>query len=156
MSKPTRRRVLQAGAGLGLAASGAVAPGAEPPVKRSGVYEVLGMKPVINAVGTVTNLGGSVMPPEVVAVWAEASQHFVDLGELQDKVGARIAKLLGVEAALVTTGAAGAIFLGAAAAVTRGDRKIGARLPDATGRGTRSSFRRRTAVATTTSSSALV
>ncbi len=132
MSKPTRRRVLQAGAGL--AASGALAPtaaadGPKPPT----AYEALGMKPVINAVGTVTNLGGSVMPPEVVAVWAEASKHFVDLGELQDKVGARIAKLFGVEAAFVTTGAAGALFLGAAAAVTRGDRKIGARLPDTTG-----------------------
>jgi L-seryl-tRNA(Ser) seleniumtransferase len=91
------------------------------------------MRPVINAVGTVTNLGGSVMPPEVVAAWAEASKHFVDLNELQDRVGARIAKLLGTEAAVVTTGAAGALFLGAAAAVTRGDRKLGARLPDTTG-----------------------
>jgi len=97
------------------------------------VYEALGVKPVINAAGTFTALGGSVMPPEVVAAWVEASKHYVDLGALQDKVGAKIATLLGVEAALVTTGAAGALLLGTAAAVTRGDPKIVARLPDTSG-----------------------
>ena len=132
--KLTRRRVLQASAGL--AATGAIAgtAGAEPPpVRKSNVYESLGVKRVINAIGTVTALGGSVMPPEVVEAWAEASRSFVDLVDLQDKVGAKIAKLLGVEAALVTTGAAGALFLGATAAVTRGDRKLAGRLPDTTG-----------------------
>jgi L-seryl-tRNA(Ser) seleniumtransferase len=133
--KITRRRMLQGGAGL--AASGILAPGAaaeaERPPSKPGVYEALGIKPVINAAGTFTALGGSVMPPEVVAAWADAGRHFVDLVELQDKVGERIAKLLGVEAALVTTGAAGALLLGTAAAVTRGDRKLVARLPDTAG-----------------------
>jgi L-seryl-tRNA(Ser) seleniumtransferase len=133
--KITRRRMLQGGAGL--AASGILAPGAaaeaERPPSKPGVYEALGIKPVINAAGTFTALGGSVMPPEVVAAWADAARHFVDLLELQDKVGERIAKLLGVEAALVTTGAAGALLLGTAAAVTRGDRKLIARLPDTAG-----------------------
>jgi L-seryl-tRNA(Ser) seleniumtransferase len=131
--KVTRRRVLQAGAGLAASAPLAGEVSAAEPVKRPGGYEVLGVKPVINAIGTVTVLGGSVMPPEVVAAWAEASKHFVDLVDLQDKVAARIAKLLGAESALVTTGAAGALFLGAAAAVTRGDRKLIGRLPDTTG-----------------------
>src|SRR5262249_1370256 len=78
-------------------------------------------------------VGGSVMPPEVVAAWVEASKHFVDLVQLQDRVGERIAKLLGVEAAMVTTGAAGALLLGTAAAVTHGDRKLIAKLPDTAG-----------------------
>jgi L-seryl-tRNA(Ser) seleniumtransferase len=130
--KVTRRRVLQASAGLAASVPLTTGSAAEP-IKRPGVYEVLGVKPVINAIGTVTVLGGSVMPPEVVAAWAEASKHFVDLVELQDKVAARMAKLLGTEAALVTTGGAGALFLGAAAAVTRGDRKLIGRLPDTTG-----------------------
>src|SRR5207302_6987667 len=78
-------------------------------------------------------LGGSVMPPEVVAAWADASRHFVNLLDLQDKVGERIATLVGVEAALVTTGAAGALLLGTAAAVTRGDRSLIKRLPDTAG-----------------------
>jgi L-seryl-tRNA(Ser) seleniumtransferase len=131
--KVTRRRALQAGAGLAaggvLAADGVAAS----PSGGPGVYEVLGVKPVINATGTVTVLGGSLMPPEVVAAWAGAARHFVDLVELQDRVGERIAKLLGVEAAMVTTGAAGALLLGTAAVVTRVDRKPIGRLPDTAG-----------------------
>src|SRR5947207_1088276 len=73
------------------------------------------------------------MPPEVVAAWVDASRHFVNLLDLQDKVGERIAKLIGVEAAMVTTGAAGALLLATAAVVTAGDRKRIARLPDTTG-----------------------
>src|SRR5205823_2544588 len=42
-------------------------------------------------------------------------------------------QLVEVEAALVTTGAAGALLLGTAAAVTRGDRDRIKRLPDITG-----------------------
>jgi L-seryl-tRNA(Ser) seleniumtransferase len=63
----------------------------------------------------------------------DASKHFVNLLDLQDKVGDQIAKLVGVEAALVTTGAAGALLLGTAAAVTRGDRDFIKRLPATTG-----------------------
>ena len=48
----------------------------------------------------------------------------MDLLELQDRVGERIAKRLGVEAALVTTGAAGGILLGTAAALTYRDRGL--------------------------------
>src|SRR5437764_15391264 len=95
----TRRRLLQAGAGLTL---GGVLPGpAAAQTPRPSVYEALGLRHVINATGTVTILGGSVMPPEVVAAWVEASRHFVNLQELHDKVGERIARLIGVEAALV-------------------------------------------------------
>lgn len=83
------------------------------------IYESLGVKPLINAAGTFTDLGGSLMAPEVIAAWTEAAQHFVDLRELQDRVGERIAKLLRVEAALVTGGAASGILLGTAAAITR-------------------------------------
>ncbi len=42
--------------------------------------------------------------------------------DLQDRIGEKIAKLLGVEAALVTTGAAGGILVGTAAAVTYRDQ----------------------------------
>jgi L-seryl-tRNA(Ser) seleniumtransferase len=133
--KMTRRGMLQTGAGLAL---GGVlgqpdAAAAEPDSAKPSVYEALGVKHVINATGTVTILGGSLMPPEVVAAWVDASRHFVNLLDLHDKVGARIAQLVGVEAALVTTGAAGALLLGTAAAVTRGDRNFIKRLPDTTG-----------------------
>src|SRR6516225_8331665 len=119
----TRRGLFQAGAGLALGgALGDMAMAAQPS-SRQDVYQALGVKHVINATGTVTNLGGSLMPPEVIAAWQDAARHFVNLLELQDRVGERIAKVAGVDAALVTTGAAGALLLGTAAAVTRGDSK---------------------------------
>src|SRR5947209_4067248 len=119
----SRRDLLQSTAGL--AAAGALA--VEAPTRaesvpgRPNVYETIGVKTVINATGTVTILGGSLMPPEVVAAWVEASRYFVNMNELQERVGERIAKLVHVEAAMVTTGAAGALLLGAAAVVTRGE-----------------------------------
>lgn len=93
------------------------------------VYGELGVQRIINAAGTITMFGGSLMPPEVLAGWQAASQSFVNLLELQQRVGQQIAKLLGVEAALVTTGAAGGILLGTAAAVTYRDPALVERLP---------------------------
>jgi D-glucosaminate-6-phosphate ammonia-lyase len=128
----SRRTLLKSGATIAL--SGVLAPAAlaAQPARQS-VYEALGLKHAINATGTVTNLGGSIMPPEVVAAWTDAARHFVNLVELQDRVGERIAKLIGVEAALVTTGAAGSLLLGTAAVVTRGEPRFISRLPDTKG-----------------------
>ena len=69
------------------------------------------------------------MPSEVTAAWHEASKNFVDLRTLQDRVGECIAERLGVEAALVTSGAAGGIMLGTAAAVTYKDHDLIRELP---------------------------
>jgi L-seryl-tRNA(Ser) seleniumtransferase len=128
----TRRGLFKAGAGLAV---GGMLPGAAPAAQpqQPSVYEALGLRHIINATGTVTNLGGSVMPPEVVAAWTDASRHFVNLLELHDKVDERIAHLIGVEAALVTTGAAGALLLATAGVVTRGDASRIRRLPDTSG-----------------------
>ena len=130
----TRRTLLKSSAALAFAPVAYVS-GSEvvQATEKQSVYERLGLKHIINATGTVTNLGGSIMPPEVVAAWTDAAKHFVNLVELQDRVGERIAKLVGVEAALVTTGAAGALLLATAAIVTGGDRKKMVRLPDTTG-----------------------
>ena len=87
----------------------------------SSIYSGLGIKPVINGVGVVTVLGGSIMPPEVVHAMEEASRYFIPLPELQKKVGARIAELLEAPAAMVTCGAASAISVGTAACLSQGD-----------------------------------
>ena len=97
------------------------------------VYSKLGIRPVINFQGTMTTLGASKMPPEVHAAMAEASREYVMLEEVKDKVGERIAKLAGTEAALVTSGAAGAIALATYAALTGTDQEKIHRLPDLTG-----------------------
>lgn len=117
--KPTRRRLLQTAAVTPAAAAAATAGlTASSP---SPLYASLGIKPVINGVGVVTVLGGSIMPPEVVRAMEEASRYFIPLPELERKVGARIAELLQAPAAMVTCGAASAISVGTAACLSQGD-----------------------------------
>jgi L-seryl-tRNA(Ser) seleniumtransferase len=93
------------------------------------IYAKLGVRSVINGMGTYTALGGSLMPPEVIAAMAEAARGFVCMAELQAKAGERIAKLLNVPAAMVTAGAASAITVAAAACISRGDDEVLRRLP---------------------------
>lgn len=97
------------------------------------VYARLGVKPVINGVATVTRLGGSRMPPEVMRAMAEGAEAFVDLRELQRAVGRELAHLTRNEAAYVCCGAAAGITLAAAACIAGTDSEKRARLPDTTG-----------------------
>ncbi len=97
------------------------------------IYRRLGVEPLINAAGTLTTLTNSVLAPEAREAMAESSRYFVPLTDLQRAVGARIAELSGAEAAMVTSGAAGAILLATAACVTRGDEEKIRRLPDTRG-----------------------
>jgi L-seryl-tRNA(Ser) seleniumtransferase len=93
------------------------------------VYKRLGLRPIINAAGTYTHLGGSLMPPEVIAAMNDAAQGYVPIRDLTKATGDRIAKLTGNEAALVTTGAAGAIFTGTCACIAGDDPDRAKRLP---------------------------
>jgi len=106
---------------------------AAPATAPGGFYARLKVRPVINAMGTVTFLGGSIIAPETLAAMDDASREFVVITELLEKAGEHLAQLIGVEAALVTTGAAGAITLGTAACVAGGDLENIQRLPDTTG-----------------------
>src|SRR6187549_2212766 len=109
--KPTRRRILQTAA-ITPAALATAATTNLTATSPSSLYASLGVKPVINGVGVVTVLGGSIMPPEVLRAMEEASRYFIPLPELEKKVGARIAELLQAPAAMVTNGAASAISVG--------------------------------------------
>ncbi len=98
-----------------------------------GIYEELGIKPVMNASATLTRLGGSVMPQEVLDAMAEASKNFVDLDELQQRIGERLAAMTHNEAAYVSTGAAAGLTLATAACIAGKDPAAIAQLPDLTG-----------------------
>jgi L-seryl-tRNA(Ser) seleniumtransferase len=97
------------------------------------VYSDLGVRPVINAFATLTRLGGSLMPPPVIEAMVEASRHFVDLDELQRRVGERLAVLTKNEAAYVSSGAAAGLALATAACVAGTDPQAIQQLPDLTG-----------------------
>lgn len=93
-------------------------------------YASLGVRPIINATGTYTRLGGSLMPDEVLAAMERAARQFVCLEELQYSAGRRIAELTGAEASYVTSGAQAALTLSIAACLTGLDAARMDRLPD--------------------------
>src|SRR6478672_2976195 len=99
----------------------------------SGVYARLGVRTFINAVGTLTTLSGSLMPPEVRQAMDEASRNFVTIHELQDRVGKRLAELTGAPAAFVTAGASAALCLSSCAVTAGKDPTKMRQLPDLTG-----------------------
>jgi seryl-tRNA(Sec) selenium transferase len=99
----------------------------------SDVYTRLGVRPFINARGTWTYLSGSLELPEVRRGVEDASQHFVDMFELQRGAGKRLAELSGAESGMVTSGSAGAMALATAACIAGSDPKNVWQLPDTTG-----------------------
>ncbi len=129
-----RRRFLGALAGMPLATEVAAASKpANHAYARRDYFAELGIRPFINAAGTFTTMTASLMPPEVMAAMEAASRKFVHLQKLQDSVGAKIASMIGAEAAMVTSGAAGALCCGTAACVTGADQTAILRIPDLTG-----------------------
>lgn len=127
----TRRNLLKAAAAAPVAASAASK--YTPKAADATVYTRLGVKPVINGMGTVTVLGGSLMPPEVVRAMDDAARFFIPLPELHKKAGEHLAKILNVPGALVTGGAASSFTVAVTACMTRGDQKKLRQLPDTTG-----------------------
>jgi L-seryl-tRNA(Ser) seleniumtransferase len=97
------------------------------------VYARLGVRTLINARGDATLAGGTLMAPEVVGAMAEAARSFVRIGDLQSAASERIAALTGAEAGHVTSGAAAALTLGAAAILAGLDPDRMDRLPNVDG-----------------------
>jgi len=122
-----RRRLLQSGLAIPLAAAPAPAKATE------SVYKKLGVQTFINAYGSLTTLGGTLMEPDVKRAMDDAAEHFVAIHDLQKKVGVRLAELTGAEAGFVTAGASCAICLATCAVTVGGDLAKIRRLPDLTG-----------------------
>jgi D-glucosaminate-6-phosphate ammonia-lyase len=97
------------------------------------IYSDFGIKQVINAMGHVTLLGGSMLSPAVQAAMEAANQGFAPLEEVIDKTGSAIADMIGAESAMVTSGCFAALVQGIAAFITGNDREKIGRLPDTSG-----------------------
>ena len=97
------------------------------------IYKEMGATPVINATGSVTLLGGSTPVAEVKEAMDAADSAFIPLIELEQVAGDRIAEMLGVPAAYITSGAGSALTLMTAAFMAGTDDDKIEQLPDTTG-----------------------
>ena len=96
-------------------------------------FKELRIRTFINAAGTYTSMTGSLMPKEVIDAINYGSLEYVNLDELQDKVGERIAELLECEYATVSSGCFGAMSIAMAGVMSGKDPKKIKQLPDTTG-----------------------
>ena len=135
----TRREVLQGG---GLLAAGWLlpprAPAAQPAASQAraagqSIYEAVGVRPLINARGTVTIVGASRVLPEVKAAMDRAARDYVQLDELMEGVGRRLSALTGAEWGIVTSGASAALTAATAACIAGADPDKLAQLPNLAG-----------------------
>ena len=139
MTTFTRRELFRVaglfGAGSVLPAARAAGASSVPPAAPAGadVYTAIGVRPLINCRGTFTIIGGSVELPEVRAAKTAANQQYVQLDELMDAVGARLADLTGAEWGMVSAGCAAAMSHATAACVAGGNPDLHVRIPDLAG-----------------------
>jgi uncharacterized pyridoxal phosphate-dependent enzyme len=104
------------------------------PLATTSVSAQLGLGSVINASGTVTVLGGSIMPADVVLAMNEAAKSYVDLPLLLERAGSYLAERIGVPGAFISSGAAGGIAVATAAVLSGGERERAWDLPRTNGR----------------------
>lgn len=84
-----------------------------------GIYEELGVPPVINAMGTFTIYGGSKMSPQTLRDMQEAAASFVDIRHLQRRLSQAAAELTHNEAAYICGGASCGVYLSLLAAIAK-------------------------------------
>ncbi len=128
-----RRRFLQAVSSIPFVSHFMKTDPAEAATASRDYFSELGVRPFINAAGTFTTLTASLMPPQVMEAMNYASKQFVPLNDLHDAVGKRLAESIGVEAVMVTSGAAAALTVGTAACITGKNPDFIKRIPDLKG-----------------------
>ncbi len=97
------------------------------------IYREIGARPVINATGSVTLLGGSTPVPEVQAAMDRADGAYIPLIELQEHAGKAIAEMADEPAAYITSGAGSALTLATAALMAGEDDNKIQQLPNTDG-----------------------
>ena len=97
------------------------------------IYQSIGVRPLINCRGTLTVVGGSLELPEVRAAKDAAAQHFVQLDELMEGVGTRLAELTGAEWGMVSSGCAAGLAHATTACVTGGNPELLVQVPNLAG-----------------------
>jgi L-seryl-tRNA(Ser) seleniumtransferase len=97
------------------------------------VYDRLGVRRVINGRSYSTKVGGCLMAPEVLEAMQDAARSFARIEDLQESASRVIADATGAEAGMVTSGAAAALTLAAAACIAGLNASRMNALPDTSG-----------------------
>jgi D-glucosaminate-6-phosphate ammonia-lyase len=100
---------------------------------RESVFRRLGVVPIVNASGIYTDLGGSILSDSIWESLTDLNKSYVDLVSLLDETGTTIAKLVGSEAARITSSASAAIALSVAACIVDKKPNLGEQLPNTDG-----------------------
>ena len=139
IARSTRRQLLQ---NAGVLAGGWLLPKRAVSRKQStarmsaaskSIFESIGVRPLINARGTVTIVGASRTLPEVKRAMEAAARDYVQIDELMEGVGRRLAELTAAEWGIVTSGASAALTAATVACIAGGDPDKLAQLPDLKG-----------------------
>lgn len=93
-------------------------------------FEELGLRKVINASGRMSILGVSTLHESVIEAMKLGGEHYVEMKELTEKAGARIAERLGTEAAMAVNSASSGIALSVAGVISKGNSYIAEKLYD--------------------------
>jgi len=97
------------------------------------VYDEIGVPEVINATGTKTRIGGSLIRPEAADAMRRAADGFARISDLQARASDLIQDVTGAEAGYVASGASACMTLAAAACIAGDDLSATASLPDTEG-----------------------
>src|SRR5512133_124376 len=97
------------------------------------LYKSIGVRPIVNARGTFTIITGSQTLPDVKRAMDLASRSFVNMDELMDAVGQRLAELSGAEWGIVTAGCAAALTHCTASSIAGGNPERMQRVPNLAG-----------------------
>ena len=96
-------------------------------------FAKLGLRPLINCRGTYTIISGSQVLPQVIEAMAAASGAYVQMDELMEAVGRRLAELTGAEWGYIGAGCAAIQAQVACACIAGADPERMTRLPDTSG-----------------------
>lgn len=99
----------------------------------SNMYRSIGVRPVINSRGTFTIITGSETLPEVKKAMDEASRGYVQMDELMDGVGKRLAEISGAEWGIVSAGCCAGVTNCTLASIAGYNPERMQRIPDLTG-----------------------
>ncbi|MGA2591890.1 MAG: PLP-dependent transferase [Bryobacteraceae bacterium] len=138
-SKLSRRGLFRSGAILAAAGVSASIP--EPALAAparslelgANLYQSIGVTPLVNCRGTYTIITGSQTLPEVKQAMEAASHAYVQMDELMDAVGQRLAELTKAEWGIVTAGCAAALTHATSACIAGGDPEKMQRVPNLSG-----------------------